>query len=354
MSASASGNGWGPSPSGWFAVAFSTEVPASGVVARHYFGQDLVVFRTATGAPAVLDAHCPHMGAHLGHGGRVEGETIRCPFHGFCFDSAGRCVSTPYAARVPPAARARAWPVSERNGVILVWHDAAGHPPTWDVPEVRGGESCTPFRERTLEIAGDPQETTENAVDLGHLSEVHGYQAVEVLSDLAIDGPCLSIRYAMSRPSPFGATATVRAEFTIHVHGLGVSFVDVTVPRCGLHTQHFVHATPIAGRRVHLRCAMRTEKTLRPGRVHWLLGLLPRPLALPLVERPAFEGFLHDIQQDVRIWEHRRYVDPPALAAGDGPVGRYRQWSRQFYTAPGSPDPDRRVPPPPAPSVGPA
>ena len=65
--------------------------------------------------------------------------------------------------------------------------------------------------------------------------------------------------------------------------------------------------------------------------MHWALGLMPRGLAFPLVARLTFEGFLGDIQQDVRIWEHKRYVDPPALAQGDGPVGRFRHWARQFY-----------------------
>jgi hypothetical protein len=35
----------------------------------------------------------------------------------------------------------------------------------------------------------------------------------------------------------------------------------------------------------------------------------------------------------VRIWEHKRYLARPALAAGDGPLGLYRKWTRQFYSA---------------------
>ena len=63
-----------------------------------------------------------------------------------------------------------------------------------------------------------------------------------------------------------------------------------------------------------------------------LLGLMPQRLAEALVTRATFHGFLHDLGQDFAIWEHKRYLDPPALAPGDGPVGRYRQWARQFYT----------------------
>jgi len=67
-------------PNGWAQVAYSEELPPGGVMPLQYFGRDLVLFRTESGAPQVLDAHCGHMGAHLGHGGRVEGDSIVCHF----------------------------------------------------------------------------------------------------------------------------------------------------------------------------------------------------------------------------------------------------------------------------------
>ncbi len=49
--------------------------------ALHNFGVDLVLFRTESGKAVGTDPYCPHLGAHLGYGGQIEGETIRCPFH---------------------------------------------------------------------------------------------------------------------------------------------------------------------------------------------------------------------------------------------------------------------------------
>lgn len=40
------------------------------------------------------------------------------------------------------------------------------------------------------------------------------------------------------------------------------------------------------------------------------------------------------MRQDVPIWEHKVHVNPPALAEGDGPIGKYRQWVKQFYVQP--------------------
>ena len=60
-----------------------------------YLGQDLVLFRGEDGTARVFDAHCPHLGAHLGVGGRVCGDGIICPFHGWRFDGRGRLAEVP-------------------------------------------------------------------------------------------------------------------------------------------------------------------------------------------------------------------------------------------------------------------
>src|SRR6478736_1992356 len=86
-----------PYPEGWYLITESAAVPVGAVVTAHYFGRELVVFRTAAGRAVVVDAHCPHMGAHLGYGGTVEGEGIRCPFHHWRFGCDGRCDDVPYA-----------------------------------------------------------------------------------------------------------------------------------------------------------------------------------------------------------------------------------------------------------------
>src|SRR5277367_7101993 len=93
-----------PIPNGWFAVATSDELRRGEVRPLRAFGRDLVMFRTASGQPAVLDAHCAHLGAHLGKGGRVVNETIECPFHRWRYDAGGQCNEIPYARRIPPRA----------------------------------------------------------------------------------------------------------------------------------------------------------------------------------------------------------------------------------------------------------
>jgi phenylpropionate dioxygenase-like ring-hydroxylating dioxygenase large terminal subunit len=92
-------------PRGLFVILFSDELAPGQVAPMRYLARDFVLFRTETGAPRVLDAFCPHLGAHLGHGGVVEGEELRCPFHAWKFNGTGECSEVPYAKKIPPRAR---------------------------------------------------------------------------------------------------------------------------------------------------------------------------------------------------------------------------------------------------------
>ena len=78
-------------PSSWFRIAQSQALPPGGVKPLHYFDRDFVLFRTHEGSIHLLDAFCPHLGAHLGHGGTVHRESIRCPYHSML---AGRLIAS--------------------------------------------------------------------------------------------------------------------------------------------------------------------------------------------------------------------------------------------------------------------
>ena len=301
-------------PNGWFALAFSDELPEGAVVTRRFLGEDVVLFRTASGAVAAMDATCPHMGAHLG-GGRVDGETIRCPFHGFCFDAKGACVSTPYGKRLPPRAQAKTIEVDEVNGVVLAWHDLAGRPPSFRIPKV-AREGWTHLRHHTMTLRTHVQETAENGVDLGHFGEVHKYRNVRFTKDPAIDGPVLRASYAAARPLE---GSEIDFEFDVAIWGLGYSIVEVDVKTFGIRTCQLVCACPIDEETIALRVATQMQKLPDEAITEGLFGTI-------------FDGFLQDVGQDAPIWERKKYLELPALAEGDGPIGTYRKWARQFYS----------------------
>lgn len=319
-----------PFPRGWFAPAFSHEIGKGQLVVRRVADREIILFRTESGELAATDPVCPHMGAHLGHGGTVVGETVRCPFHAFRFDTKGACVATGYGTK-PPKAHLSTYPVCERLGIVFVHYDEHDAPPGFELPSY-DTEEWTPLETHAFRLRGHPQDTTENSVDLGHLAVVHGYENVEQRSELLTEGPYLRASYAMRRPFRVLGRRLhhVDAEFTIHVHGLGFSFVEVEVKKVGLEMRHIVLACPVGPQELELRIAVSVRR-LAQTYGSSLLGRLPtRPLERWLAEKGR-DGLRHDVSQDFDIWNHKTFVAHPALALGDGPIARYRKWCEQFY-----------------------
>ncbi|NUO48345.1 MAG: Rieske (2Fe-2S) protein [Polyangiaceae bacterium] len=324
-----------PFPKGWYSIGFSDELPPGSVTTHKLAGRELVVFRTESGELSAVDPICPHLGAHLGHGGSVTGETLRCPFHGFLFGTDGACVATSYGTK-PPKVRARTWSILENHDTVFVWFDPKGEPPSFDIPPL-DMRSYVPLTRAKYRFRGHPQDTTENSVDIGHLTVVHGYERPKMLGDLREEGAALHATYEFYRPiGLFGkGFGGVRAEFDAHVHGLGYSFVEARTPALGLEFRYFVFATPVDEMDLELRIAGAVRKLETCD----LKGPL-KPLGFsrhaaravePLVQERSFRVFQSDVEQDFKIWKYKEFVPRPALAIGDGPVMKYRRWAEQFY-----------------------
>lgn len=304
-------------PTGWFVVATSDELLPGQVTTRRYFDRDLVLFRTESGDVAVSDAHCPHMGAHLGDG-RVEGETLRCPFHAFRFDREGSCVATGYGKGLPRRAKLHTWPVQERSGLVLVWHDADGKPPHWEVPALPV-DSWSRLRCRRLEVDSHPQETSENSIDFGHFTAVHNFHSAEMTQEVKTDGPLL--RSAYSVMATLGAIGlpqrTVRGDFEVEVWGLGYSLVNLWVEAFGVHARLFVLPIPLDEEHIDLRLACSTNHR--------------SPIISVVLREIIARTFWKEVGEDIPIWTRKKYLATPALAPGDGPITLYRKWAAQFY-----------------------
>lgn len=320
-----------PFPDGWFFVCYSHELPRGKLFSKTFMGKEIVAFRGADGAVAVADAYCPHLGAHMGKSGCVEGDAIKCPFHGFRFDSTGKCISTPYG-EPPKSGKLALWQVHEANGFILAYYDAEGRAPTWKVPELDDagwGKLVT----KHYRLRGHPQETTENGVDTGHLMTIHGYKEVGVVEPLQIEGPYLTGTYRMRRHAGPLERLGIRIEpvFRVHVWGLGYSLVEVQVEKYGLKGQQWVFATPSDGEYLDLHIALRVKPIERPERILPGLDKVPERVLTAGLRAFFMQAFENDINQDFEIWENKGYMLRPAIAKNDGPIGQFRRYCRQFY-----------------------
>ncbi|OCC25606.1 (2Fe-2S)-binding protein [Croceicoccus estronivorus] len=173
-------------PRGWFMVAEATELD-SGPVPLRFFGKDFALFRGESGKLICLDAFCRHMGAHLAgsktasiaaHHEQIEGDAIRCPYHGWRYNSEGRVDDIPgFDGPCPKAATLGTHLVREVMGAVMMWHDPEGGEPDyeppqlpeWDMPNWINGAY-----DHLGTLAIHPQEVLDNMADSNHLGPTHG------------------------------------------------------------------------------------------------------------------------------------------------------------------------------------
>lgn len=307
-----------PVPFGWFALAWSHELAIGDVHPRRAFGRELVLWRDTAGDAHVHDAYCPHLGAHLGHGGRVVDLDLACPFHAWQFDAEGRNTCIPYSERTNGRARLHPYPVVERNGMVMAWYHPDDAAPSWEVPGVAevdpsGGhpEFSAPFT-RFFDIATAWQEMAENGVDSAHFRYVHRTAEVPRLDSYTTDGPHSSMRSTQFFTTPRGTT---EGRIDSDSYGPGFSVVRF---------QGIVET-------ILLGCATPVERDRCEMRFTFVVRRFDDERLTSTVGQAFVDEVSRQLLEDRPIWEHKRFVERPALADTDGPFAQFRQWAAQFY-----------------------
>ena len=306
------------SPNGWFSVGACADLAPGDVRPVSYLGRDLVLFRGEDGAARVFDAYCPHLGANLGVGGRVCGDGIACPFHGWRFDGGGQLVEVPGVDR-RPRATARAWPVCERNGRIFVWHHVGGVPPSYEVIGYRPDESgWTPWRSNSYRVRVHVQDLTENIIDRSHFSAVHDMATPESSQfDVRFDGSSMVVEQSLKVTAVDVSGYEVQTTSTT----CGPGIVAVEVSQDPIEMLTYITQTPI-------------DEELTEVNLCFSMKALPDEKATESISELNDRITNDQFAQDVPIWENKIYRDRPMLTASDGPVIQYRRWFRQFYSDP--------------------
>lgn len=324
-----------PFPEGWYFVASRADILREGLFGKVWLGQDIIVWRDNQGTICVAQAHCPHLGSDLGPdaGGRVCDGRLVCPFHGFQFDAAGRCVATPYADP-PRTARLQVFPTQEINGLIFAWYGLDGRPPQWELhPDRPTGEGWSSSAIRTIRFPGHPQDTTENSVDLAHFRYVHGYANFNRVGRIQVDGArlvsCFDFR-TVRKVLGFAAF-TMDLSAVTHIFGLGYSFVEIREHSIGVDMRLWVLAAPVDGTLIDLTLVSQVKEIRNPRRPIMGLGFLPVGWRSPVFNKFMAAQQMADVLQDVTIWSRKRYRSRPHLCRSDGEIMPFRAYCAQFY-----------------------
>ena len=179
----------------------------------HYFGEDLVAYRDESGELHVMEAHCKHLGAHIGHGGKVVGDCVECPFHGWRWGPDGTNRYIPYQPDRPNRGLTlRVYPVHRavRLRVRLASARTARNRSGRCRTSSRRSRSSRPTRRRTTgRIRSSPGAPSMNpctrrssprtAPTAAHFQYVHGATVTPVCLRLGDRRPGVAVPHRLAR-----------------------------------------------------------------------------------------------------------------------------------------------------------
>lgn len=320
-----------PYPNGWYKLCDVADLANGNIVSVTALGMDLVVFQgQESGNIGVLDAQCPHLGAHLGQGGKVHGDCIECPFHGWKFTPDGVCTHIPYSdAAVPKTAKTQVYRHTIYMQMVFLWFHAEGEEPTCQLRSLdfiddtwaKVGCKSTTYDMHIIDMA-------ENAADYYHFNFLHGPLDLPIIRHL------ITMTYETELHFPSAKEDWCRCYFNnwsqVNIfHRFPFKWYKqlTVVTFDGPGVVHFDIKTPL-GNAWLVKSLLPQEPFKIFSEDTWFAEKrTPRWLChvLAIVAKGALE-------QDRQVWENRVFQPKPHLVKGDGPFLRYRQWFHQFYS----------------------
>lgn len=190
----------------WWPVGFTEHVQIKGSPLRtQLLGEEFVLFRDGGGQLGMVDLHCSHRGTSLEYG-RVEERGIRCCYHGWLYDTAGKCLEQPAEpadSTFKDRIKHPAYQVQDLGGFIFAYigPDPAPLLPRYDLLLEENGERVIGAGTEYCNWL----QRAENSVDQTHLVALHAPEYPQM---------------ALKRPEIGWQQTAYGAKITMHVPGV--------------------------------------------------------------------------------------------------------------------------------------
>jgi renierapurpurin 18,18'-hydroxylase len=138
----------GAHPDQWYPLAWSDELKPGKTLGRRFAGDPIVLYRGSSGRVFALEDRCAHRQVPL-HLGVVSGDDLKCHYHGWVYNCAGKCINVPYLGPERLPTGVRGYPAREIDGLIFVF---PGDPALADnrVPAALGSSQRKDYKTRRL------------------------------------------------------------------------------------------------------------------------------------------------------------------------------------------------------------
>lgn len=189
---------------GWYWAIASEDLPKGKIKHLKMFGKDLAVYRVQDGSVYIVDAYCPHMGAHLAEG-RVEKDGVRCFFHHWKFDNTGNLVDIPCQDKLHLKIKNNNYMAQEKYGLVWMWVGEGEPQEIPYVPELRN-QAVDYIHGKPFIKECHPSVMMINAIDAHHFYSVHNLPVKLNLEPLIRDER--TIQFSNTTKMPTGNTLT--------------------------------------------------------------------------------------------------------------------------------------------------
>jgi phenylpropionate dioxygenase-like ring-hydroxylating dioxygenase large terminal subunit len=157
----------------WYIAGFSQDLLPGKHIGCKILNQSLIIFRTDGGALGALEDRCSHRAMPLSEG-KVDGEIVRCCYHGMEFDVNGTCTRIPGQERIAAQHHIRSYRVVERDHILWIWMgDPAMARPDSILPNPEHNDPKWSWRSYHFHVNCNWQLLVDNILDLTHLAYVH-------------------------------------------------------------------------------------------------------------------------------------------------------------------------------------
>jgi phenylpropionate dioxygenase-like ring-hydroxylating dioxygenase large terminal subunit len=160
----------------WYPVTFSEDLPKNIPYSFSLYDRPLVIFRNNEGKLGCLCDRCPHRATRLSDGQIIDGK-LECLYHGWQFDSEGKCVRMPQLPTdktIPSNARAESYPIVDRQGIIWIWASKAETADFSIIPTIEAVEKPEVISmDYVIDLPYDQTYLIENVIDVAHIHIAH-------------------------------------------------------------------------------------------------------------------------------------------------------------------------------------
>jgi phenylpropionate dioxygenase-like ring-hydroxylating dioxygenase large terminal subunit len=337
----------------WYASAWEYEVSeADNKLARTICETPLVFYKGSNDNYFALDDRCCHRAAPLSRG-RIEGNCIRCMYHGMLYDETGQVVEIPGQEHVSKSLKVRSYPVEVKGGMLWIWMGdpaLANVDDIYDFPALDDKQNWRGFdKEAYLHYDANWLLIVDNLADFSHVAFVHtntlGGSEAYAYSTLAEniekdeDGFSMERWHRDSSNPPFHAKVVPSAEIDDKVDraniikmGLpGVFLMETLFAPVGWEEEH--------GRddvREYRNCQFMTPETRNTTHFFWNYlhnWEIDNPAISASLKESLLEGFMEDkviIEEQQELLERSPDFVPRAIAADEAFVHFRNKWGQRL------------------------